>query len=492
MAKVISTDSGRMGRVPPQNIEAERSVLGAMMLDNEARYKALEILDPEHFYTGAHAIIFETIAELFEGKGSPADLVVVTNRLREKGKLENIGGPGYLAGLVNVVPTVENAEHYAKIVRNKAILRACIKVADRMADACYREELEPDEILERASGEFLDLSKMREERDFATMNVLADQAYGTIKRLSEKGPDFLSTPFGEFNEKFHGFQPGEYVIIAARPSVGKTSFALNIANHVAGSLGKSVAIFTLEMSSEQLAIRIIAALSRISADAINAGQIKDKEKMEAIRNTVSIIKSWKVSLDDSPSLTALSIRAKIKRLLLESSQDIDLIIIDYLQLLDVETGRRSENRVQEVSQLSRSLKALSREVNKPILVLSQLSRHIERRDFKQREPMLSDLRESGAIEQDADKVIFLQRVSEAQEIKGDTFEFGGVDYPTSVHKDGMEIIPIYVYLAKNRNGPTGQLLLGFTKDIMKFGPYWHSGGTASTYDRGTVRVEERF
>jgi len=487
MARVIGADPGAVSRVPPHSLEVERSVLGAMMLERESCFKAVELLEPEHFYKPGHDAIFETMREMFN-ENEAVDLITVTNRLREKGVLDKFGGPAYIAGLVNVVPSIENTEHYARIVRDKAILRSCIKAANRMADMAYGELMPVEEIIEQSSDDFLKLSRMSEERDFAHMDILAEETHNSIKQLTQKGPEFLNTPFYDFNETYHGFLPGEYVIIAARPSVGKTSLALNIATHLAKEFNKTIVIFSLEMGKEQLAIRLISGLANVPADDINAGKIREPE-LRAIKTTVDIIKNWDIFIDDSPSLTVLDIRAKVKRLLLELDDKLDMIIIDYLQLMEAERGSRGENRVQQVTQLSRSLKALAREVNRPIIVLSQLSRYIEQRDYKHKlsTPQLSDLRESGALEQDADKVIFLHRVSDAQKLdKNNQFQWNKRRYLGKTET----MIPVFLYVSKNRNGPCGQMLLGFEFKLMRFGRYnGDIGAGMSEDDMDTTRIE---
>lgn len=493
MAKVISGDPGRMGRVPPQNIEAERSVLGAIIQDKEAQFKVLEILSPEHFYSGAHAVIYEAILELFDKKRIPVDLTTVNDCLKEMGKLESIGGPGYIAGLLNVVPTVENAEHYANIVRNKALLRSCIKVADHMSDWCYKEEMHPDEIIDRASSEFLQLAQGMETKDFEPMDELAQQTYNSLPTSEEEAKKrYMQTTFTEFDKDYQGFYPGEYVVIAARPSVGKTSWALNIATGLAERMGKSIAIFSLEMPCEQLAVRMISSLSRVPASDIFAGKVP-KSEFKKVQEAASKLKKLRIFVDETASLTPVRIRAKIKRLMMKEKGNIDLVIIDYLQLLDADRSSRGENRVQEVTQMSRSLKALAKEIKRPIIVISQLSRHIERREFKHRAPMLSDLRESGAIEQDADKVIFLHRVSDVQEMnKNNQFEWNEIWYRHEVPDiDGTaREIPVYIYIMKNRNGPTGQMLFGFHKKTMRFTEHYDSSRGGYSHDDGSSKMED--
>jgi replicative DNA helicase len=278
MARAISTDPGPIDRVPPQNLEAERSVIGAMMLERQACMKAFEIITEDDFYRPGHRIIFETIKEMFHEEDVPADLLTVTNRLREKGELEKIGGAGYLSGLLSVVPSVENVEHYAKILRDKSLLRSCIGVAHRLADWSYGEKMDPEEIIDKASGDFLELAQKREERDFARMEDLAQTTFEQMPTsLEDVKRRFLETTFKDFDNIYHGFYAGEYVILAARPSVGKTSLALNIATML-GELGKGIVIFSLEMPKEQLATRMISSLSGVPSTDITTKYVKSNKE----------------------------------------------------------------------------------------------------------------------------------------------------------------------------------------------------------------------
>jgi len=433
-------------RVPPQSIEAEQSVLGAMLIEKEAITKAADILKADDFYRADHRLIFEVMIDLYN-KNNPVDLVTLTEALRKLSKLEDIGGIKFLAYLTQLVPTAANVSYHAKIIEEKSILRQLINASTEIAASGYDPEDEVGVILDTAEKKILQISNRNSNADFTPMSTVVMSAIDKIDALYNQKSSLIgiSSGFKDFDKLTSGLQPSDLILIAARPSMGKTALVLNIAQNVAIRGKKSVALFSLEMSKEQLVQRMLCAEAQIDATRLRVGELKDDDwpKLMAAADRLS---SANIFIDDTPGVTAMEMRSKARRLKQEGS-GLDLIIIDYLQLMQGSGKRRAENRQQELSEISRALKALGREMNVPVIALSQLSRSVESRTVKR--PMLSDLRESGALEQDADLVAFLYRE----------------DYydKETENKNITELI-----IAKHRNGPVDTVKLFFQKEYTRF------------------------
>ncbi len=433
-------------RLPPQSIEAEASLFSAILIDNRVLNEVIEILRPSDFYKSAHQKIFETIIDLFE-KNEPVDLATLANRLNDRGILEEVGGGTYLAKLVNEVPLAVNAKHYANIIHDKASLRGLIERSNAIIKRCLEDQENVDEIIDFAERCIFEISEKKIKPSFYKVTELVDGAFDVVeKRQKTKGmPTGVATGFTELDRLTLGFQNSDLIILAARPSMGKTAMALNIARNAAVDGKIPVAIFSLEMAKEQLVLRLLWAESRVSADRLRDGFMSDRD-WKKLHQAGARLYEAPIYIDDSPENSALSIRAKTRRLKME--QNVGLVIIDYLQLMKI--VRTSERRDLDISEISRSLKALARELEIPVVALSQLNRQLERRDDKR--PRLSDLRESGALEQDADVVAFIHRE--------DVFKKKGEIQPD----DGKaELI-----VAKQRNGPTGSVPLAFLKRYLRF------------------------
>jgi replicative DNA helicase len=430
-------------KIPPQNLAAEQSVIGSMLLDKNAVVRVLELLAPESFYRDAHRYIYEAIIELFD-RGEPVDLVTVTEALRKSGKLDQAGGSVYVTDLLNSVPTAANAEYYAKIVEEKALLRRLIESGTAMIGEAFSDPDDVDQVLDRAEKSIFDIALKRSREGFQKIDSVIKKVLDKIDALYGKKEAITGTTTGfpDLDKLTAGFQSADLIIIAARPSVGKTAFALNIAQEVSIKHKIPVAVFSLEMSKEQLAQRMLCSEAEVNAQQLKTGSLSDTGWKKLTR-ALGRLSEAPLYIDDSASMTATEIRAKARRLKIEKG--LGLVIVDYLQLM---RGReRSENRVQEISDIARSLKTLARELDVPVVALSQLSRAVEQRP--DRIPRLSDLRESGEIEQTADLVMFIHRE----------------DYynPQSERGNIAEII-----IAKQRNGPVGSIELVFRKDIAKF------------------------
>jgi replicative DNA helicase len=434
-------------RVPPQNIEAEQSTLGSMMLDKLAAERVLEILRPEDFYREAHQRIFSAMWHLAE-RGEPVDLVTLTDELRSRGQLEAVGGISYLTTLLDTVPTAANAEYYARIVRDHAILRGLIQAAAEITKAAYEPTEDVATILDRAEQAIFSVARSRGERTLRPVGELAIEAWERLSQQSEGGLVGIPTGFRGLNAQTAGLQPADLIIIAARPSVGKTAFALSLAVTAAKSGRGPVAIFSLEMSDLQLAMRMLCAEARVSAHRLRAGNPHD-EDWAKLAAALDVLSELPIYVDDSSDLTPLQIRAKCRRL--AASHGLGMVIVDYLQLMT--SHSRAENRNQELSIIARSLKAMAKEFNVPVVALSQLSRAVEKREDKR--PMLSDLRESGAIEAEADLVAFLHRPSYYER-------------PDEKTQDGTVPEDVEIIIAKHRNGPTGVVKVGFIKEYACF------------------------
>jgi replicative DNA helicase len=429
-------------KLPPQHIEAEQCVLGAILLENDALLKALELLKPTHFYRDAHRKIFEAILDLFE-RNEPIDLLTVSESLRKRSQLDEIGGSTYVATLLETVPTAANIRYHARMVREKAILRSLINVSTE----CYEHTEDVEELLDRAERMIFEISEQRVNAAFANLKELLKDSIRYTEQLYERHELITGLPSGfrDFDQITAGLQPSDLIIVAARPGMGKTAFALNIARNVGMRMRdprQAVAVFSLEMSKEQLALRMLCAEARIDSSRLRRGYL-DKQEWGRLVNAANDLSDIPIFIDDSPALSALDIRAKARRL--QAEHGLSLIIIDYLQLL---RGRgRVENRQQEISEISRSLKALAKELKVPVVALSQLSRAVEQRG--DRMPQLADLRESGAIEQDADLIVFIYR----DEV-----------YNKETKDKGIAKIIV----GKQRNGPTGDVDLAFLKEYARF------------------------
>ncbi|MEK6692029.1 MAG: replicative DNA helicase [Nitrospirota bacterium] len=434
-------------RVPPQNIEAEQSVLGAILLDNDAINKALEVISTEDFYKEAHRKIFKKMCDLSE-KNEAIDLVTLTEILKKNNEIEGIGGVSYLASLVNIVPTAANIRYHSKIVREKAALRNLINTATEIASQGYENKLEVDELLDHAERMIFEISEKRIKPSFISVKEIVKDSFEMIERLYEKKELITGIPTGfvDLDEKTSGLQPGDLIVVAGRPSMGKTALCLNVAQHVGIERGEPVAMFSLEMSSKQLVLRMLCSEAEVDSHKLRSGYLGEAD-WPKLTTAAGRLTEAPIFIDDSPVITAFEMRAKARRL--KAEHGLSLIIVDYLQLM---RGRgRFERREQEISDISRNLKALAKELSVPVMVLSQLNRSVEQRNPPKPQP--ADLRESGAIEQDADVILLLYRDE--------------LYYPDKEDNKGK----VEVNIAKQRNGPTGPFNLTFLDRYTKFKDY---------------------
>ncbi len=431
--------------LPPQNIEAEESIISAVLLSNDTLIDILEILSAEDFYKTAHKIIFAAIETLY-AKSEPIDLVTLSNCLREKGDLEKIGGAAYLARLVDTVPMAVNAHHYARIVHDKATLRRLIEKSNRITQRCFEDRGEVDRVIEFAQSAIFELSEDQNKKAFFPISKIIE---ANIDALEERQGNRalvtgVATGFTKLDLLTSGFQNSDLVILAARPAMGKTALALNMARNAAVDSGVPVAVFSLEMSKEQLSMRMLCAEARVDSSRIRGGFLKESD-WTRITDAADRLTEAPIFIDDSPDISTTSIRTKSMRMKMDKG--LGMIIVDYLQLM--RGSPNTERRDLEISDISRSLKILAKELNVPVIALSQLNRKLEERSDKR--PQLSDLRESGALEQDADLVAFIYR---------DEVYHRDENNP---HRGTAEVI-----LAKQRNGPTGTALLAFLKSYTRF------------------------
>ena len=432
-----------LDRVPPQNIDAEQSVLGAMLLEREAIFRVTEFLKPEDFYRESHRIIFQVILELAEGD-NPVDLITVTDLLRDKGELDKVGGITYVATLANLVPTAANAEYYARIVEEKALTRALISVTTRISSRGYEGSESAEDLLDEAERSILELGQRRSTSTFTPLKEILVSTLENLEHAYNSRGKITGVPTGfiELDRMTNGFQKGDLAILAARPSMGKTALAILIGQYAGVKHQVPVAIFSLEMSKEQLVQRMLCSEAMVDAHKVRTGNLSD-EDWGKLSEAARYLSRAPIYLDDTGAATIREIRSKTRRL--KAERGLGIIIIDYLQLMS--GGRRIENRQQEIADISRKLKGLAKELGVPVLALSQLSRAVESRTDKH--PMMSDLRESGSIEQDADVVMFIYRDEYYN--------------PESEKKGIAEIV-----IAKQRNGPVGSIELGFFKEFTKF------------------------
>jgi replicative DNA helicase len=433
-----------LDRIPPQNLEAEQAVLGAILLDGEALVTALERVSDEDFYRTAHQHIFAAMQELGQ-EDEPVDLITLTAKLQDKQQLEDIGGVSYLSSLANAVPTAANVDYYAQIVEEKSMLRRLIRTATQIVSNGYAGGEEVSDLLNEAERKILEISNRRAGNGFVSIRDVLMEVFERVEFLynHKGGATGVPSGFTDLDRMTSGFQRSDLIIVAARPSVGKTAFALNIAQNVGVRAKETVAIFSLEMGAAQLVQRMICAEANVDATRMRTGFLEGDD-WEKLTMAIGTLSEANIYIDDSPSVTVADIRAKCRRL--KKEKGLGMILIDYLQLIHGR-GKGGENRQQEVSEISRTLKAIARELNVPVIALSQLSRGVEQRQDKR--PMMSDLRESGSIEQDADIVAFLYR--------DDYYD------KESEKKNIIEII-----IAKQRNGPVGTVELVFLKNFNKF------------------------
>jgi len=438
-------------RVLPHNIEAEQSVIGAMFLSKYAINRATEELYPELFYLDSHAKIFEVIKELADDK-KPIDITTVVESLNSKKYLDKIGGVEYLTEVVNSVPSAANVDYYIEIVRDKAILRRLIDVSTEITTSSYDAKDSTNEILDNAEKQILSVIKNRKGGEFKSIQQVVSRAQSILEELAAQEGNItgISTGFTDLDNLTSGLHGSEFIVIAARPAMGKTAFALNLATNIAINSGKTVALFNLEMSAEQLAMRMISSLGQIEGSKIRSGSLESKD-WDGVNEAISALADAKMYIDDTPGLTASEIRAKCRRLA-SSEEGLGIVIIDYLQLL-TGSARYAGNRQQEVSEISRLLKTMALELDVPVIALAQLSRAVEIRDDKR--PIMSDLRESGSIEQDADIVGFLYR---------DDY----YNKSAAIHPD---ISLSELIIAKHRNGATDTIELLFKRNVSTFTNY---------------------
>ncbi len=432
------------------------SVLGSMLIDESALVRGLEVLRASYFYEEKHRLVFEALRSLFE-KNKPADLVTVSEELNRGHQLESIGGAAYLAQLTAEVPTSAHIEHYAQIVKEKYLLRHLIQTSTRIVQESFETEENVSALIDRAEQMIFDIGQAHVEGKIAVMKDLIHSSMETIDRLYQHKAHVTGVPSGfhEFDNKTAGLQPSDLVIVAGRPSMGKSAFATRICEHVGIELKKPLAFFSLEMSKEQLVQRMLCSHAKVDAQKVRTGYLSHQD-WPKLTSAAGKLSEAPIFIDDTPGQTVLEVRAKARRLKMQ--HNIQLVVVDYLQLM--QGNGRTESRQQEISEISRSLKALARELRVPVIAVSQLSRAVENRTGNR--PMLSDLRESGAIEQDADLVVFLFREEYYS--------------PTEENRNKAEAI-----IAKQRNGPVGSVELAFLKDWTRFEnpDFFHTEGAAS-------------
>ncbi|HVA76872.1 MAG TPA: replicative DNA helicase [Candidatus Binataceae bacterium] len=446
-------------RVPPQNLEAEQSVLGAILLDNEAINFALETITAEDFYRESHREIFRAMADLSD-RSQPVDAITLSDALRTRGKLEMIGGAAYIAELASIVPTAANVAHYARIVREKSVLRSLASIATEIASGAYEAPANVEEFLDAAEHRVFEISERRIRPAFHGMKDLTVEAIKMVERLYERKEMVTGVPtgFADLDRITAGFQPSDLIILAARPSVGKSALALNIAANAAmhAEPRVGVAFFSLEMSKEQLVLRMLCSEARVDSAKVRTGHIR-KEDFPKLIDAADRLSESNILIDDSSDISPIVLKAKCRRLMRDKNNNLGLIVVDYLQLM--RSSRPGESREKEISEISRSLKALAKELRVPVIALSQLNRAVETRP--DRRPLLADLRESGALEQDADVIGFIYR-------------------DEMYHRDTKEPGVAEIIIAKQRNGPTDTAKLTYLNQYTRFENY--SPVTADAYE----------
>ncbi len=434
--------------LPPQNVEAEQAVLGTVLIQDKSLLKIVEILSAEDFYRDSHKAIYEAMVTLFE-KREPHDLITVSNLLSDQNKLDNIGGPAYLASLTNVIPFTGTLVHHAQIIRKKSILRRLIQTSTEVASRCYDAQDDIETLVDEAEKTIFEIAQARKNQGFESMSKIVPRAFDRITKLSDRKEHItgVATGYEELDKMTAGLQPSDLIILAGRPSMGKTALAMNMVQYAALVDKIPVAVFSLEMSMEQLALRLLCSIGRIDSQHIRTGRLLDSDWPKLTRAT-GMLTDAPIYIDDTAGISVLEMRAKARRL--KSEHDLGLVVVDYLQLMQGKSG--IENRAQEISDISRSLKAMAKELEVPVIALSQLNRSLESRNDKR--PQLSDLRESGAIEQDADVIMFIYR---------DEVYNRAEDNP---NRGLAEII-----VGKQRNGPIGMVKLTFLAEFTTFESY---------------------
>lgn len=439
------------GRLPPQAVDLEEAVLGAMMLEKEAVNVAIDILQPKSFYKDAHQKIFAVIQDLFQ-KSEPIDLLTITNSLRQNGELDIIGGPYYISQLTNKVASSANIEFHARIVAQKYIQRELIRISSEIISDAYDETTDVFNLMDKAESGLFSVTEGNIRKNWDDMSTLVRQAIKQIESAKNQDGNIVGTPSGftALDKMTSGWQPSDLIILAARPAMGKTAFALTLCRNAAVDFKKGIAIFSLEMSSLQLVTRLISAESELSSGKLKNGNLRYDE-LAQIHTRIAGLTEAPIFIDDTPAISVFELRAKARRL--KAQHDIQLLVVDYLQLMTA-GGEGKGNREQEISTISRSLKSIAKELNIPVIALSQLSRAVESRGGDRR-PQLSDLRESGSIEQDADMVIFINRP-----------EYYGL---TEDEAGNSTLGVANIIIAKHRNGSVGDVQLKFTAELAKFG-----------------------
>tara|TARA_B100001173_G_scaffold311928_1_gene330889 strand:+ start:438 stop:1931 length:1494 start_codon:yes stop_codon:yes gene_type:complete len=440
-----------LGKLPPQALDLEESVLGALMLEKEALTNIIDILKPENFYKDAHKEIYQSIIDLFNDS-QPIDLLTVTNQLKKNGTLDIVGGSYYVTKLTTRVNSASNIEFHSRIILEQSIKRELINISSKVQKDAYEDTIDVFDLLDQTEQSLFDVSESHIRKNYKKVQNLMKEAIDELETKKEKKDGITGVPSGfiDLDTITSGWQPSDLVIIAGRPSMGKTAFVLSLIRNASIDHNLSMGIFSLEMSSLQLVNRLISSEAELDSDKIRKGNLKDYEWQQLLHKT-DLLQKAPIFIDDTPALSILELRAKARRL--KSQHDIQCIIVDYLQLMSSEYGRTSGNREQEIASISRSLKAVAKELNIPVIALSQLSRAVETRGGDKR-PVLSDLRESGSIEQDADMVMFIYRAEK---------------YDITEDEDGESTIGVAeLLLRKNRNGPTGKVKLKFVERFAKF------------------------
>ncbi|HEY0268646.1 MAG TPA: replicative DNA helicase [Methyloradius sp.] len=455
----MADDSLDALKLPPHSVEAEQSVLGGLLLENEALDKVADILAPSNFYRHDHRLIFEHIAKLIE-RNRPADIITVAESLENSAELSAVGGIAYLGALAQNTPTAANIRRYAEIVHERAVMRKLVEVGSDIAESAYSPQgRDAQQLLDEAEAKIFQIAEggKRSSEGFIDIKVLLPQVADRIDQLFQRDNPSdvtgVSTGYTDLDSKTSGFQPGDLIIVAGRPSMGKTAFSLNIAENVALDSGLPVAVFSMEMAATQLAMRMIGSVGRLDQHRMRTGRLEDEDWIK-LTTALGRLNEAPIFIDEGAGLSSFDVRARARRLHRQCGK-LGLIVVDYLQLMSAPSGRQGENRATEISEISRSLKALAKELDVPVVALSQLNRSVEQRPDKR--PVMSDLRESGAIEQDADLILFIYRDQ--------------VYNPDSEDKGTAEII-----IAKQRNGPIGMVRLSFLGEHTRFENYASGSG----------------
>ena len=455
--KMIGTE-----KLPPQALEVEQSVLGAMLLDREAIGRAIEVIDDSCFYKPAHSKIFSAMISLYD-RNQPVDLLTLAEELSKRNQLEEIGGRAALLDLTDIVGTSANIEYHSRIILEKATLRKLIQSTTEIITRCYDLTEEVDDLLDSAEQKIFDISEKRIKPGFLNLGDILPHTFEAMEKIREGHISGLSTGFKDLDDLTSGLHPADFIVVAGRPAMGKTAFALNMAEHLAVEEKLPVVIFSLEMSNMQLATRMLCGRARVSSNQMRIGRLREQD-WTRLSIAAGPLSEAKIFLDDSPSIGILEMRAKARRL--KAKENIGLVIVDYLQLM--QGPGRAENRQQEISIISRALKGMAKDLSVPVIALSQLSREVERRGLEGM-PRLSDLRESGAIEQDADLVMFVWRPERYGIKKWKIDEHNEVN--TESDEGDIKTALAAILVEKHRNGPTGRVYLNFIKDYARFENY---------------------